>query len=381
MQCIDNKLTELLDNKLPGFSIRMTPTGVKSFNFRFPKKIYGSKRVNIGRYPNISLADARSIAKRYILDVANRRDLKDILNTKEQSGTTISQAMDLYFSDKRVKLLRTIKEQRRVLAKDLFFGILDSDIAELSKIDALERLDKIEVRSPSLARAAHSYANSMFKYLIETGIISKNPVSQFRLAQRPQSRVRVLTDRELSAVWNATFLMKYPHGHFVRLLILTGKRRNEIAGMRWSEIDYEEKRIIIGAQRMKSKRTHSVPLTERVETELRSIIIIDPVFVFPTNTRVVKSMTHFHSIKREIDSLIPKMPRWTFHDLRRTFITFAIKHRTNLAVIDTIIDHSLEHILKSKTPYARYDYSEEMQQHFNLWAKHLDSFEKRTTTK
>ena len=98
----------------------------------------------------------------------------------------------------------------------------------------------------------------MLNWAIGEGVAETNPVTGTNRAS-PVSRDRVLTDDELRAVWSACRDDDY--GRIVRLLLLTGQRRDEVGGMRWAELDFDRGLWIIPGPRTKNSREHIVPLS------------------------------------------------------------------------------------------------------------------------
>lgn len=155
-------------------------------------------------------------------------------------------------------------------------------ISAIDRQDVLHLIDEILGRSSWAALHAFSYCSRLFSWAVERGIIKHSPcygLRPSRLIGPKQPRERVLTDDELRALWNAGGQLGYPAGPFIRMLILTGQRRGEVAGMRWSEI--HSGLWVIPAARMKMKTQHVVPLVPEVRALLDGLPRIND-FVFTT---------------------------------------------------------------------------------------------------
>jgi integrase len=111
----------------------------------------------------------------------------------------------------------------------------------------------------------------------------------------------------------------------VEMLILTGQRRAEVGGMRWSEVDIEAKTWTLPRSRVKNDTAHVVPLCDASVAILKSAHRVEGDYVFTFCGD--KALVGYGLLKRKIDDLLPEeMPHWTLHDLRRTFASGSARH-------------------------------------------------------
>jgi integrase len=103
-------------------------------------------------------------------------------------------------------------------------------------------------------------------------LIAANPCAGVTKPAKEIARERVLDDAEIAALWNACEGLFYPYKDAVRLLLLTGQRRNEVGELRWSEIDTQTWTWTLPAERSKNKHSHTIPLS----TQAREIIEAAP---------------------------------------------------------------------------------------------------------
>src|SRR5262249_52692142 len=133
----------------------------------------------------------------------------------------------------------------------------------LSQIDrrrVAALLGEIETASGASSRNhARSAFSAFFNWCITEGLIDANPVAGTAKADAGGSRERVLAQEELRKLWRA--LDDSAFSNIVRLLLLTGQRRNEIGKLQWSEV--VGKQIVLAAQRVKNSREHCVPLSSQ----------------------------------------------------------------------------------------------------------------------
>src|SRR5262245_38311632 len=187
---------------------------------------------------------------------------------------------------------------------------------------------------------------------------------------RPASvpkRDRVLSDDELLAVWNAAGKIGWPFGDAIRLVILTGARREEIGQLRWSEIDSNE--IKLSGARTKNGEPHNIPLSKPALAIVQAgKRIAGSPFVFSSNgTKHIRAWSH---AKSRLDELV-KIPPWRIHDLRRTAATGLQKLKTPLQVTEAILGHTAGSRAGVIGIYQRHDYADEKRAALEAWGSHV----------
>ena len=158
----------------------------------------------------------------------------------------------------------------------------------------------------------------IFNWATDRDLIPTNPCERIRPPAKTVERDRVLSDREISAVWQASFELSSPFGEMYRMLMLTGQRRTEVSTMRWSEVD--EGLWTIPREKVKKDRPHTVPLSATSQALLSSLAerprFGNDGFIFSTTGGATAS-SNFWKIKLAIDKL-SGTSGWTIHDIRRT---------------------------------------------------------------
>ena len=172
-------------------------------------------------------------------------------------------------------------------------------------------------------------------------------------------------------MWLAADQLGRPYGALIKLLILTGQRRDEVARLLWDEVDFGAKLWTLPAGRTKNGRPHGVPLVQPVIEILEALPRIGD-FVLTTKGRSPAS--NFAAHKSRLDALLPAdMPPWRLHDLRRTAATGMARLSVNLPVVEKILNHSSGSFAGVAGIYNRHDFADEKRRALDLWSEHVVS--------
>jgi integrase len=180
-------------------------------------------------------------------------------------------------------------------------------------------------------------------------------------------------------IWAATGAESGLFGPVIRLLALTGQREAEVAGLRWREIDLEQRLWKLPAARAKNNEVHEVPLSDAAIDILKSLprIKTPEGFVFPGPAG--KPVSGFAIAKARIDDLVAeanggqRLPHWVVHDLRRTVASGMAKLGIALPVIEKILNHRSGTFSGIIAVYQRHDFADEKRKALDAWASHVNS--------
>ena len=219
---------------------------------------------------------------------------------------------------------------------------------------------------PVAADRARSTLSKMFAWAIGEGLCESNPVMGTNKQSEAKARERTLADHELVTIWNAVPGNDY--GHIVRLLMLTAQRRDEIGGLRRTEVDTAGKLIVLPGERTKNGRAHEIPLSALALTELDSVTEREgSALVFGKGAG---GYSGWSKSKAALDESC-KLEPWTLHDLRRTAAT----RMADLGVLPHVIEAVLNHVSGHKAGvagiYNRSTYAAEKRAALDLWASHV----------
>jgi integrase len=182
------------------------------------------------------------------------------------------------------------------------------------------------------------------------------------------SRDRVLSDDELRLVWKAAEGMGWPFGPMVQLLVLTGQRRSEVAGMEWQEVDLEKATWVIPSHRTKNAEAHLVPLSPPAVAILASLPRVGD-YVFTTTGRT--PVSGFSRAKAALDGRAEIAP-WRLHDVRRTVASGMARLGVNLPVIEKVLNHTSGSFAGIVGVYQRHSFADEKRRALEVWGRFVE---------
>jgi integrase len=277
---------DLADGQLPGLFLRVTPTGTMTWSMQYRLvgaggvtgrgyKVKGKPRfrMTLGRYPAMSIAEAREAGSKYRAMAERGENPVEKLEREATAGSGTVRAIAAEYLEKYVQRARLRSEDKIRYAIEVHivpeWG--DRAAASLSRREVVALLERVlpkrkvgraHVGGPEAARTVRQVLHRMFEWACRQDILAANPVSGVTDPVKPKSRDRVLTMEELRAVWRAAGTLEYPFGPLYRLLLLTGCRRGEWAKAQWSWLDPKDKELLIPSESHKSRRSHIVPLSK-----------------------------------------------------------------------------------------------------------------------
>jgi integrase len=237
----------LWDETVKHFGLRISQGGTKTFIVMYGRL---RDRITIGRFPTITLAQARERAREILAD--------RVLNKERVPDITFDDAQKVYFTIQRQKnKSSTIAEYQRIFDRHLLPRLRHRKLADIKPHDLVILFDRL-LKTPSEATHTHTLAKTFFGWATRRKYLLRSPMEGMEKPAKYHPRVRVLTDDELVAVWNAAEGYGYPFGNIVQLLILTGQRRSEIGKLKWSYI--EDDQATLPPEIVKNNKAHTFPL-------------------------------------------------------------------------------------------------------------------------
>jgi len=338
---------------------------VKTFTLMYGRN---RKRVTIGRYPAITLAEARAKARELVAQrTLGKEDLPTI---KFEDALPVFLASQ--YPEHSLKP-RTRSEAGRVLRKHFLAPFRYELLHTITTHNVTQIVDRMR-KTPSEARHAFAIIRLFFNWAEKRRYVPKSPCWGVDPPRASPPRERVLSKDEIKTVLLAARESGNTYATIVELLLYTGQRRGEIAGLRHEWINWDNRTITFPAAITKNKRPHTIPFGTRVEELLRKGQ--SKGVLFP-GRGVDTPFDGWSKSKPRFDARC-SLPHWTLHDLRRTFAT-------NLAALGVpvhVTEKALNHVSGTTggivAVYQRHTYEREIRDAMGAWASYLEELTRET---
>jgi len=398
---------EIVEGGGSGLAVRVSPRGAKTFSYlyRFDGK---PRRLSIGVYrpgglaraagaathdanglPYLTLADAR-------IKLAEARRKRDsgvdpaaeavAAHRAERQAETIGELCELYLEKWATPNKRNSSAQRDrgQINRDILPRWSTRKISSITRADVIALLDEIVARgAPVMANRTKALLSKVFRFAVRRDLIPFSPVVEIdRPGGKEEPRQREPDHSELRLIWQAAGRLEPPWIQFVRLLVLLGQRRTEVASMQEREIS-NGGLWLIPAAKMKGKVAQLVPLpkaaVELIASAPRGRPHNGSDFVLGSRTKKGKHLAAYDDIKQGLDEAIrqlqiqeardtpppPPLAPWTFHDLRRSFSSGLARLGVDEEVRERLLGHIPE---KLKRTYNVYDFMLEKKRALDVWS-------------
>jgi integrase len=291
-------------------------------------------------------------------------------------GSAVERWLALCERDLRPK---TLSGYRQLLVHDVLTRWADRPLASITKGDVLALINikasRRERRRKGATEGAAVQANRLltrmrtfFSWAMANNLIAADPTADVRKPAKEHARDRVLSDDEIRAFWQATEAAQrrdaVAFGPLFRLMLLTGQREGEVAGMRWGEINLDKREWVIPGARTKNGKEHAVYLSElalAVLPERTSDLVFSTTGKMPA--------VGFHRAKARLDAAMLKalreanedagLPPFVLHDLRRTATSCMARIGVEPHVCDRVLNHIGGTIRGVAATYNRFQYLDE----------------------
>jgi integrase len=404
----------VFDDAQRGLAVRITASGGRTYLAQYT--MHGHKwRVPLGACSAVSLAKAREAAAAVMGDVAKGRnpaaDRKAAAVAERAKRLRARLTLRVLIEDWNG--LHLAKQRPSYAAEAVralyraFGGLLDDaaeDLDRASVVRALDALNRSKERTKqgkpkgtAIAARTAAYGRSAFAWALKRGMVTANPFSDLPVPKNVSKRERVLTDDEVAETWRAAAKMAMPYGTIVRLLILTGQRRGEVAGLKWDELTKDLESWTLPGERTKNGVTHIVPLSAPARDLLRSLLpAVEIEAERVLAERRAKSglalpglagkFAGWSKSKAALDKAImdaraeaatvtgeasaPLEP-WNVHDIRRSVATGLQRLGVRLEVTEAVLNHISGSRGGIAGVYQRHDWATEKRAALDAWASHV----------
>ena len=366
--------TSLRDGR--GLCLRLLPTGAASWQFVYRLRGAGrsgtQKTVTIGAWPALDLRKAAEEARRLAGEVAAGRDPRaDINEARRRERAIVVAALDDYEAWIKGRQLRATGQTMSALRRGLGH-LLQRDLAELDRVALIDAIERIERSGrPGAAREFRKHLRTFLNRQLSQGRIAIDPLAGYRMPASTKEDTlaaeehgKALTEAEIAALWRAASGIGGPFGGLVKMGLLTGLRRGELAAIRWDWIDRQGLRITVPGRVMKNGREHVVPITNMIAKLLDETPDRGGGLVFPSEKRLggATPMSGWSKLMTRLRE-VSAVEGVGLHDLRRTYRSILADLGVREEIAEAMIAHRRSGLV------ARYNRAE-------LWDQRRDAAEK-----
>lgn len=373
----------LWDEDLRGFGLKTTSRGSASYvvQYRMGGREAKTRRYTIGTHGSPwAPATAREEAGRLLLLVAQGID------PVESDKQRRREAVDLAFSNYADRFIGSCKGKgwttlvTRSLRLHIKPVLKDKALPAITRTDVVEVFDRMSADHAANHRNVFAVLRRLFKWAISRGDIDRSPMEGMETPQAVKPRERWLSDEELGRIWVQAPKCHRCFGPIVRLLIVTGQRREEITGLHWDELDRDQRELRLAGDRTKNGEPTTIPLNDLAVAELDRIARGDRWprrgRVFPTSSGA--GFTAYSKGKKKLDKLVnddggEALAPWRLHDLRRTLATGFQRLGVRFEVTEAVLNHVGSSRSGVAGIYQRHDWRPEKRDALKVWNDHISA--------
>ncbi len=379
-----------------GLSLRVTPSGGKSWVFRYlfdgiPRRMtlgaYHPSRLQFieyhtpeptGKLPFLSLAEARQkhaeARGKLARGIDPGAEKKAALDNRRAAPTFREIVTEIWETELKEK--KSGSETLRLLEKDIIPAWGNRKVADIKRRDIVLLLDRVRERGLIIANRVQGSLSRLFNFAAERGIIDDSPCTRIRKTVE-KGRSRVLNDDEIKLLWAALDLENKDVDVYritklaLKMILLTGQRPGEVCGMMWNEID-DNSFWNIPASRMKNGEPHRVPINSMAKDVIEATRphSCDSDYVFTSSFKMSEPITP-RALTRAVSrhwKEIGLNEKFTPHDLRRTLRTRLAELGEPDVIAERVLGHRLQGVL---AVYNRHTYDAEKRQALERWERRL----------
>jgi len=393
-----------VDSEVQGLCFRVTAGGARSWLIRYRVKGQPGQRCVVpGPYPTVSLAAARQRAREIITAAKRGEDLAEgerkraavAAASKPDTVANVAEEFIRRSLEGRERAASYVSATRRMFDEHMLPRWRTRDIRSITRRDVVALLDGIvDDGKPVLANRVLAAVRAMFNWAIRRGIVDASPAALVERPAEEKARDRALSAEEITVLWPLFSGLGYPFGPFFQMALATGQRRDEVARMRWADIDASERTWNLSGDQTKARRAHAIPLSPiaweipiKAKDGARSLSegsvtktgenAKESPYVFTTTGDT--PISGYGKAKARVDSMVAKartedrldpLAPWTIHDLRRTTASGLGKLGASRFIISRVLNHADSSVTGI---YDRHAYLAEKRHALESWGTYLSN--------
>ena len=361
-----------------GLFLDITKTGVKSWHYRY--SLAGKQeRLVLGRYPDLSLKDARQLR-----DAAASQVAKGISPQQQKIKEQQGQLETVLFRDYGERYLKeVIKKDRKdpynmvlCLSNDIYPMLGHIPLDQVSIEDIRRTIwRKKEQGYDAAANQVRGLLRRMFDYAVTLGLVPHNPVLAIptRHVFKAKARDRYLSTGEIRTYYTTLLDSRIYKSRKLGLLLslLTLLRKSELLAAKWEHINFDQKIWLIPETKADSKTGHSREMLVYMSTQVVEIlkelktIAGDEPYVFVGRQRGTHISANAFNTAQKTALALTDIPNFTIHDLRRTASTHLNEQGFNRDAIEKCLNHTATGV---RGVYNKAEYAEERIKMMQKWS-------------
>lgn len=371
----------LWDDGIKGFGAKITKSGAVSYilQFRMGGREARTRRCTIGSHGSPwTPTTAREEALRLSLLIAQGVDPVEVEKQRRR------EAVDLAFDNYADRFEKSCvgRGWKLLVARSLRIHAMpvlkSKPLTKITRVDIVSVFDRMPDTQVANRRNVFAVLRRLFRWAVSRGDIDRSPMEGMETPPPVKARDRWLSDSELGRIWKQAYETHRCFGPIVRLLIVTGQRREEVAALSWEELDRSELMWTLPGNRAKNGEPNRIPLNAL------AVGVLDGIAggetwprrgkVFPTSTG--GGFTAYHKGKEKIDRLVAEdggdpIAPWRLHDLRRTLATGFQRLGVRFEVTEAVLNHVGGSRAGVAGIYQRHDWKLEKRAALDLWNDHV----------
>jgi len=367
-----NAQVDYFDASLPGFYLRISPGGRKTFGVMY-RHAGRLRRMTFGTFPPLKLADARERAMEELRKAARGED-PATQKAQDREADNFEALAEDYLNRYAKLKKKSWKEDERIINNKLNPVIGNITAKCVTRAQIRELLDGFAAKAPIEANRTLATARKIYNWAISQDLVESNPCHGISAPGVEHQRDRVLSEDEIKKLWKEFEKEQLQIGATFKLRLLTAQRGGEVFSVEWKELDLENAWWTIPGEKSKNGLAHRVPLSPEAirifkdlrEKQLRSKTRKHSSWAFPAR----RGRGHLTTAQKAVERIRERTgcKDFTAHDLRRT----AASMMTGMGIPRLTVSKILNHVEPGVTAvYDRHSYDKEKREALEAWSRRL----------